>query len=60
MHLPKHTTLDTIDLDAYFQRIGYSGSRTSTLATLQAIHQHHAENIAFEKNYVLYLKMFFV
>jgi N-hydroxyarylamine O-acetyltransferase len=39
---------DQIALDAYFQRIGYGGSRSPTLKTLQAIHQHHAETIAFE------------
>ena len=39
---------DAIDLDAYFQRIGYSGDRTPTLKTLQSIHQHHAKTIAFE------------
>ena len=39
---------NAIDLDAYFQRIGYSGERTPTLKTLQSIHQHHAETIAFE------------
>jgi hypothetical protein len=27
-----------IDLDAYFQRIGYDGERMPTLVTLQAIH----------------------
>ncbi len=41
-------TTDVIDLDAYFQRIGYIGDRTPTLKTLQSIHQHHAEAIAFE------------
>ncbi len=41
-------TSDVIDLNAYFQRIGYSGERTPTLKTLQSIHQHHAEAIAFE------------
>jgi len=45
--MQKQTT-DAIDLDAYFQRIGYSGERTPTLKTLQSIHQHHAETIAFE------------
>ncbi|HEY9604686.1 MAG TPA: arylamine N-acetyltransferase [Allocoleopsis sp.] len=45
--MQKQTT-DAIDLDAYFQRIGYSGERTPTLKTLQLIHQHHAEAIAFE------------
>jgi N-hydroxyarylamine O-acetyltransferase len=45
--MQKQTT-DAIDLDAYFQRIGYSGNRTPTLKTLQSIHQHHAQAIAFE------------
>jgi N-hydroxyarylamine O-acetyltransferase len=38
----------TLDLDAYFQRIGYSGSRTPTLDTLQGIHLQHAQTVAFE------------
>jgi N-hydroxyarylamine O-acetyltransferase len=37
-----------IDLDAYFQRIGYKGTRTPTLETLRAIHVRHTETIAFE------------
>ncbi len=37
-----------LDLDAYFQRIGYSGEGTPTLETLQAIHYRHALTIAFE------------
>jgi N-hydroxyarylamine O-acetyltransferase len=37
-----------VNLDAYFQRIGYGGDRSPTLATLQAIHQQHAQAIAFE------------
>ncbi|HEY9831530.1 MAG TPA: arylamine N-acetyltransferase [Stenomitos sp.] len=45
--MQKQTT-DAIDLDAYFQRIGYSGDRVPTLKTLQSIHQHHAQAIAFE------------
>jgi N-hydroxyarylamine O-acetyltransferase len=45
--MQKQTT-DAIDLDAYFQRIGYSGECSPTLEALQAIHQHHAEAIAFE------------
>lgn len=44
----KNQTSDVIDLDAYCQRIGYSGERSPTLGTLQAIHQHHAQAIAFE------------
>jgi N-hydroxyarylamine O-acetyltransferase len=45
MQLPKNAP---INLDAYFQRIGYTGDRSPTLATLQAIHQRHAQTIAFE------------
>ena len=44
----KNQTPDAIDLNAYFQRIGYIGDRTPTLKTLQSIHQHHAQAIAFE------------
>ncbi|HEY9641470.1 MAG TPA: arylamine N-acetyltransferase [Coleofasciculaceae cyanobacterium] len=44
----KEPLSDAIDLDAYFQRIGYLGDRSPTLKTLQAIHQRHAETIAFE------------
>ncbi|MBD2209725.1 arylamine N-acetyltransferase [Nostoc linckia FACHB-104] len=40
--------LTQINLDAYFQRIGYNGDRTLTLETLQAIHLHHTKAIAFE------------
>jgi N-hydroxyarylamine O-acetyltransferase len=43
-----HQTINSIDLDAYFQRIGYEGDRTPTLETLQAIHQCHTVAIAFE------------
>jgi len=39
---------DAIDLDAYFQRINYSGDRSPTLKTLQAIQRHHVQTIAFE------------
>jgi N-hydroxyarylamine O-acetyltransferase len=38
----------TIDLAAYFKRIGYSGAASPTLQTLQALHLHHAETIPFE------------
>jgi N-hydroxyarylamine O-acetyltransferase len=37
-----------IDLDAYFERIRYSGERNATLETLSGIHARHAEAIAFE------------
>jgi N-hydroxyarylamine O-acetyltransferase len=36
------------DLDAYLERIGYSGSCSPTLETLQAVHLAHAQTIPFE------------
>lgn len=39
---------ETLDLDAYFGRIGYSGSRAPTLETLRALHLRHALAIPFE------------
>ncbi|MBW4660168.1 MAG: arylamine N-acetyltransferase [Drouetiella hepatica Uher 2000/2452] len=44
----KPQTSDAIDLDSYFQRIGYGGDRRPTLDTLRAIHQQHAQTIPFE------------
>lgn len=41
------------DLDAYFTRIAYSGPRAATLATLTAIHEHHARAIPYENLDVL-------
>jgi N-hydroxyarylamine O-acetyltransferase len=38
----------TIDLDAYFARIGYDGPREANLATLKAIHALHPAAIPFE------------
>lgn len=37
-----------MDLDAYFARIGYDGTREPDLATLTAIIGHHAATIPFE------------
>jgi N-hydroxyarylamine O-acetyltransferase len=37
-----------IDLDAYFDRIGYTGPCTAELETLRALHLRHARTIAFE------------
>jgi N-hydroxyarylamine O-acetyltransferase len=37
-----------IDLDAYFDRIGYTGPWEPTFAVLQALHQLHPAAIAFE------------
>ncbi len=39
---------DAVSLDAYFQRIGYSGPREPTLDALRGIHLQHALTIAFE------------
>lgn len=39
---------DDFDVDAYFARIGHSGDRAPTLATLSAIHALHPGAIAFE------------
>ena len=38
----------SFDLDAYLERIGYSGERSATLDTLAAIHVCHAQAIPFE------------
>jgi N-hydroxyarylamine O-acetyltransferase len=37
-----------LDLDSYCERIGYSGSRSPTLATLRALQVHHPLAIPFE------------
>jgi N-hydroxyarylamine O-acetyltransferase len=37
-----------IDLDAYFERIGYAGPRSASLDTLAAIHLQHPRTIPFE------------
>ena len=42
-----------IDLDAYFHRIGYTGPRTPTLATLNGLIFHHVQTIPFENLDVL-------
>jgi len=39
---------DSIDVAAYFRRIGWSGPRKPTLETLRAIHARHPHAIAFE------------
>jgi N-hydroxyarylamine O-acetyltransferase len=43
-----------IDLDAYFARIGYEGSREPTLANLAAIQFAHATSIPFENLSILF------
>jgi N-hydroxyarylamine O-acetyltransferase len=42
-----------IDLNAYFSRIGYDGTRAPTLANLTEIHRQHARSIPFENLDVL-------
>ena len=42
-----------INLDAYFERIGYRGARTPTLPVLNAIVRAHVEAIPFENLDVL-------
>jgi len=39
---------DDVDVEAYFQRIGYGGPTDATLETLAAIHLHHPQIIPFE------------
>jgi N-hydroxyarylamine O-acetyltransferase len=39
---------EAFDLDAYFNRIGYTGERAATLDVLRGIHARHAESIPFE------------
>ncbi|HVW68900.1 MAG TPA: arylamine N-acetyltransferase, partial [Steroidobacteraceae bacterium] len=39
---------DTVDVAAYFRRIGYSGPGTPTLETLAALHLLHPQAIPFE------------
>jgi N-hydroxyarylamine O-acetyltransferase len=56
---PQHTYRNrrnffmTINLDAYFARIGYTGPRTPTLETLRALHVLHPDAIPFENLSVL-------
>lgn len=38
----------SVDVESYFRRIGYAGSRAATLETLRSIHLLHPQAIAFE------------
>ncbi|GAA4466062.1 hypothetical protein GCM10023189_47650 [Nibrella saemangeumensis] len=40
--------LTSVNLDAYFQRISYTGAQSATLETLQRIHYLHPQAIPFE------------
>lgn len=42
------TLVSGVDVDAYFQRIGYAGPATPTLDTLQGLVTHHTRTIPFE------------
>jgi N-hydroxyarylamine O-acetyltransferase len=37
-----------IDLDAYFERVGYDGPRVPTLESLRTLHERHTQTIPFE------------
>ena len=50
---PAGAVSPSVDLDAYFARIGYDGPREPTLDVLRAIHQKHPDAIAFENVDVL-------
>ena len=41
-------TARPLDVDAYFERIGYAGPRSVSVDTLAAIHLHHPQAIPFE------------
>jgi N-hydroxyarylamine O-acetyltransferase len=45
--------MSELDLDAYLERIGYSGSLAPTAAVLEALHLAHASHIPFENLDVL-------
>lgn len=46
--LERNRDFAPVDLDAYCARIGYTGPRTPTLATLRALHALHPAAIPFE------------
>lgn len=47
------TKSDSLNLDAYFERIGYTGPREASLETLAALHTAHLGSIPFENLDVL-------
>ena len=49
-------TNDRVNIDAYLDRIGYSGSRAPTLETLTALQFAHATSIPFENLNILFGK----
>lgn len=46
--MPAARELEALDLEAYLERIGYSGSLQPLLVVLEAIHLAHATHIPFE------------
>lgn len=48
-----NSTFAPVDLDAYFGRVGYAGSREPTLSTLKALHRLQPAQIPFEAMDVL-------
>ncbi|MDB6165412.1 MAG: N-hydroxyarylamine O-acetyltransferase [Lacunisphaera sp.] len=50
---PANAEVFAPDLEAYFARTGYTGSRAPTLETLHAVAWHHATSIPFENLDVL-------
>ena len=44
----KEEETDSVDLEAYFQRIKYDGPRTATLETLRSLHYLHPQAMPFE------------
>jgi N-hydroxyarylamine O-acetyltransferase len=45
---PMNQQTEVFDIDAYFARTEYSGSRDATAQTLRAVHRAHATRIPFE------------
>ena len=41
-------TAGDLNLERYFERIGYDGDRSATTATLNQLAAHHARSIPFE------------
>jgi N-hydroxyarylamine O-acetyltransferase len=46
--LESHGREPVVDLEAYLARIGYTGRRDPSLATLKGLHLAHATSIPFE------------
>ncbi len=51
--MPDDSPIRVPDVDAYFRRIGYTGSTTPSLETLRQLHLHHVLAVPFENLDVL-------